>query len=233
MFSTHTKYNLSANYPFIRFLKVWLNIKNLTTYFLTQKRIKMYLEENDNIKLNIGCGRKHLNGWLNADINYGEVYLNATKKLPFRDDSVNFIFSEFFIQVVSAEAGLNFIQECFRVLKPEGVLRLSTLDLQFLINLYLGIESEVTLDDFSTRIQDVFQTVPDRCTFINKTFTAFLQVFCYDFDYLKSIVQSTGFSKIKRPNYGESEHDELKGIEQHSNIKWYQDKATLIIEAVK
>ena len=227
------KYHLMMNYSVVRCLNRWIRPKNMMTLVLTKSRISKYLKSNKDLKLNIGCGRNHLEGWLNGDINSGYIYLNAVKKLPFKDNSVTFIFSEHFIEHITVDEGIKFFKGCFRILKPGGVLRLSTPDLRFYINLYNGEEKEVTLDDFCSRIRHVFHTTPHRCTFMNKILTEFGHLFNYDYDLLESTTRSIGFSQIKRVTYGESEYNELSGLEHHSKVKWYQEKATLIIEAVK
>ena len=179
-----------VNYSFVRWLNRWVRPKNLITFVSTRRRIKRYLKNHKDIKLNIGCGRNHLQGWLNADISYGDIYLDATKKFPFENNSVTFIFSEHLIEHLPLNKGIKFLKECYRVLKPGGVLRLSTPDLRFYINLYLGEEKEVALDEFCSRIRHIFPTTPHRCMFINKILTEFGHLFNYDYDFCHLKIKS-------------------------------------------
>lgn len=48
-------------------------------------------------KLHIGCGRYHLEGWVNIDIREikgVDVICDITQGLPFEEESVDLIFSE-------------------------------------------------------------------------------------------------------------------------------------------
>src|SRR5688572_1785254 len=87
---------------------------------------------NSQSKLHLGCGPLALPGWLNID---NEPYagvdrvLDVTAGLPFED--VQFIFAEHFIEHLSFDASTALMRECRRVLREDGVLRLSTPNLDW------------------------------------------------------------------------------------------------------
>ena len=90
-------------------------------------------------KLHIGCGSKLLQGWVNIDIDEKlnpDIVLDVTKGLPYPDNSVACIHSEDFIEHITLEDGKFFLGECLRVLKPGGVLRIVTPDLNSLVLAY-------------------------------------------------------------------------------------------------
>lgn len=62
--------------------------------------------------------------------------IDASKKLPFNDGTLNAIYSSHMLEHLSKRTALNFLQECFRVLEKGGVLRISVPDFQILINDY-------------------------------------------------------------------------------------------------
>jgi predicted SAM-dependent methyltransferase len=81
------------------------------------------------IKLNVGCNAVIFEGWDNIDLYPGppEIILHdARTRFPYSNNSVDFIFSEHFIEHLTAEEGLFYFQECYRMLKPGGVVRTST-----------------------------------------------------------------------------------------------------------
>lgn len=227
------KYRLLIDYPIVEKLNRWLRPRNIVTFFLTSIRLKKYKQENNIIKLNIGGGRSKIRGWLNCDISYGDVYFNAIRRFPFRNEEVAYIFSEHFIEHIPVEKAQFFLKEGARTLKKGGVLRLSTPDLEFYVRLYRGEEKEVTLDMFCDRIRHIFPETPDQCSFFNRIIKEFGHKFNYDFNMLRKMCLGAGFSLIYRVGYSKSDYEELDGLEKHSSVKWYQDKASLIIEAVK
>ena len=99
------------------------------------------------IKLHLGCGRNILDGWINTDYNTakfsGSDYLDVTKKFPYDNNSVDYIFSEHMIEHISYQDGKFMLEESFRVLKSSGKIRISTPDLKFLIKLYNEDKTEL------------------------------------------------------------------------------------------
>jgi predicted SAM-dependent methyltransferase len=216
-------------------LFAWLHYRNVNTLFKTKRLIRSYLGKEGPYKLNIGCGKKHLGeGWLNADIRYGQIYLNATKKFPFADNTFNYIFSEHFIAQIKLAHGKHFLAECFRVLNKGGVLRLTTPDLEFHIRLYLSGEYQnVNMDQYSSRLKLYYKKAPSRCEFINDYMRLFGKKFNYDYDFLLKKCQEAGFRDIKRVECHMSEHEALRNLEQHSNIEWVNKYATIHLECSK
>src|SRR5262245_50701568 len=86
-------------------------------------------------KLHLGCGDHRLEGWINLDRVPGpavDVVADGTA-LPFAEGSAAFLHSEDLLEHLEPSQGRAFLQECFRVLRPGGVLRLLTPDLKALI----------------------------------------------------------------------------------------------------
>ncbi len=78
------------------------------------------------LRVHLGPGqRNYLQGWINVDANMFtgkcDVWANLSDGLPFRQDSVDAIYSH---HVVEHLPDLNFhFREIFRILKPGGVFR--------------------------------------------------------------------------------------------------------------
>src|ERR1700761_2617137 len=92
-----------------------------------------YLASPGRHKLEIGAGGAGKPGWLSADLhprpsadgNYS-IVMDATQPFPLPDAAFDFIYSEHMIEHIPYADGRRMVRECFRVLKPEGVLRIST-----------------------------------------------------------------------------------------------------------
>ena len=88
------------------------------------------------MKLNLGCGQKHLPDFVNVDIadnwadNPPDVAADITKALPFDDDSADEIHAYHVVEHIFRWEVEGVLRDWFRVLKPGGkmVLELPCLD---------------------------------------------------------------------------------------------------------
>ena len=158
-------------------------------------------------RLHIGCGQQSIPGWINID-NQGltgvDQVLDVRHGLPFRD--VTSIYAEHFLEHLSLDEGLAFLRECRRVLAPDGVLRLSTPSLDWVLTTHY-------------RWRDV--TDEDRrldCMRLNRAFHGWGHRFLYNGPMLASALRSAGFARVQFHGYGESDVPELSGLERHE--KW-------------
>ncbi len=172
------------------------------------------------MRLHLGCGDNYIAGWVNIDI-AGKVDLLADLRnpLPFMGQSISFIFSEHFIEHLTYDEGLNFLAECYRVLKPEGVVRISTPSLDYLIECYERRKIWI--------FSDMGWTPQSPCKFINEGMRLWGHLFVYDFEELVNSFQKTGFCKISSRDWRESKYKELENLERRPPHK------EIILEATK
>ncbi|HVI41387.1 MAG TPA: class I SAM-dependent methyltransferase [Anaerovoracaceae bacterium] len=80
------------------------------------------------VVLDIGCGRKKITGAIGIDFSAmsdADITLDLNKeRLPFEDSSVDFIFSSHTLEHLTIEGFLHVMEECYRVLKPAGQLKI-------------------------------------------------------------------------------------------------------------
>jgi len=173
-------------------------------------------------KLHIGCGPLALPGWINIDNKrYKGVdkVLDVTRRrgLPFKD--VSFVFAEHFIEHLPYDKALGLMRECRRVLRDDGVLRLSTpnLDWVWFTHYKLGAGEEIAVQ---------------ACFAMNRAFRGWGHQFLYNEGTLAATLRDAGFANVKRCEYGESEHPELRGLERHEKSgDWGELSHILIVEA--
>lgn len=77
------------------------------------------------LHLNLGSGLSKKEGFINIDINprvEPDLVLDLNVlPYPFESDSVDFIYASQFIEHLTVNS-INFFQECYRILKPNGIL---------------------------------------------------------------------------------------------------------------
>lgn len=90
--------------------------------------------------LNLGCGQRFHPDWMNIDFvsHAPEVMAHdLTTGIPVPDNSADAVYHSHVLEHFSKSNGAAFIQECFRVLKPGGVLRVVVPDLEALALQYV------------------------------------------------------------------------------------------------
>ena len=125
------------------------------------------------IKINIGCGLSGISGWHNLD-NSPTVTLSripvlnrllktpawphdvrrfdVRKGLPFADGSVRYIYSSHTFEHFTATESAAVAKECFRVLAPNGILRIVVPDLELIAREYLSDSSPLAAQTFLARM---------------------------------------------------------------------------------
>jgi SAM-dependent methyltransferase len=92
--------------------------------------------------LNLACGDFYLtnNDWVNLDWYPHSNYVkkaNLLGELRFKDETFDVIYTSHFIEHIPRE-NLDFVlRECFRVLKPSGVIRIVVPDLENIVREYI------------------------------------------------------------------------------------------------
>jgi predicted SAM-dependent methyltransferase len=168
-------------------------------------------------KLHVGSGPQRLEGWINIDnLPYPGVdrVLDVTEGLPFR--GVSFIFAEHFIEHLAYDAALDLLRECRRVLKDNGVLRLSTPNLDWVWATHYRLDMEEP-------------TAVEACFALNRAFRGWGHQFLYNEQTLRATLLDAGFADARRCEYGESEHKELRGLERHEKSTDYPPLSHILI----
>lgn len=177
----------------------------------------------DLIKIHAGCGPHIFPGWCNIDREPGPggVIFNLPNDLVlWGTSSVDFIFTEHFIEHLTLRDGQKFLSECYRILKPGAVLRISTPDLQAVVHDYINEK----IDRFAPT-----WTPKTPAQFLNEGMRSWGHEFLYDFDEIYLQLLGTGFQSrdISGCRWHQSDHAALRDLEIRP------DHNDLIVEARK
>ncbi len=111
--------------------------------------------ENNLTLLNLGCGSTFHSSWRNLDVNplSEEIeYWDAKQGVPFKSGSVDFVYHSHLLEHLVLEDGQILLEECFRVLKPRGILRVVVPDLEGICKAYLSAISRIDKGDESAKM---------------------------------------------------------------------------------
>lgn len=92
------------------------------------------------ILLNLGCGQRFHPDWKNIDFVSHATEVQAhdlSKGIPMPDNSCDAVYHSHVLEHFSKQQGAGLIQECWRVLKPGGILRVVVPDLEGLALQYI------------------------------------------------------------------------------------------------
>jgi predicted SAM-dependent methyltransferase len=216
--------------------RLWQNRSRTRSAF-----IRAYLDSHEVRCLHIGSGGNVLQGWLNTDLNPRSdqiIYLDATDPLPFEDSTLDYVFSEHLIEHLPHEDGAYHLNQCYRVLKPKGRIRVATPDLQFLIEIYT--QSTLTEPQAKYVRRTLDRAFPNTGFFngafvLNHFMRHWGHKFIYDEATLGHALRKAGFTETRRWPVGDSDEPRLRDIEHHGDAisEEFNLLQTMVIEGAK
>ncbi len=95
--------------------------------------------------LNLGCGSTYVKGWTNIDfVSSSEDVIahNLLEGIPHKDNGFDLVYHSHVLEHFPKSEAPKFIAECFRVLKPGGVIRIAIPDLEQIASNYIKYLNE-------------------------------------------------------------------------------------------
>jgi predicted SAM-dependent methyltransferase len=174
------------------------------------------------VQLHLGCGPLILDGWINIDNQpYAGIDFrwDLARGIPFRN--ARYVFAEHFIEHLSYQQGAEFARGCRAALRDDGILRLSTPNLDWVWKVAYQPHAWAN-DDEALR----------DCFVLNRAFRGWGHQFLYNLTTLTALLQNAGFANVRTLRYGESETAALTGLERHEQYIDTPDLPhVLVIEA--
>ncbi|WP_019502757.1 class I SAM-dependent methyltransferase [Pseudanabaena sp. PCC 6802] len=190
----------------------------------TQNALKQFRKP---YKLHIGCGLINFLEWINIDIEEQPGIVNlvwdVSNGLSFLESaSCDLIYNEHFLEHLTIDCAKVFLSESYRVLRPNGTLRIAMPSLEYVIDKYKSgnwrEQDWLKLDEY--------QFILTKAEMINIAFRWWGHQWLYDREELHRRLREAGFRKIKDVNWGSSEILELRNLETRKD-------SLLICEAQK
>jgi predicted SAM-dependent methyltransferase len=106
---------------------------------LLRRRIERRFQKTRQLKIHLGCGKRVTAGWVNVDCFRGpgiDFTGDLRCPLPFADGSARLIYSEHVLEHLQKEEAHQLLQECKRVLAPDGILRIGVPDAEIYLRAY-------------------------------------------------------------------------------------------------
>lgn len=228
--------------------EIFRDKKNTKKRFKTQTRlIGEYLKNEEIKKLQIGCGKNILEGWLNTDLIETDIimYLDAGISFPIENGTFDFIYSEHLFEHLKVEQQINMLNEGYRILKKGGIMRIAMPNLEFLYNIYSNPNTPVHQDYVNhyvsshSCLRTVFELVDSKEEYyiyvINNFFKAWGHQMIHDFSSIQKLALQCNYEDVRRCKVGESEVSFLQNIERHGTAipERINLLETMVVEIVK
>lgn len=100
--------------------------------------------------LNFGCGTIFHPAWVNVDIvsSSPEVrQYDIRKNLPYSDAEFDACYSSHVLEHLKLDEAQKMLMECYRILKPKGIIRIAVPDLESIVREYLNALEAVERGD--------------------------------------------------------------------------------------
>jgi predicted SAM-dependent methyltransferase len=191
-------------------------------------------------KLHIGCGKNHLEGWINIDVYPAPLAMNVLWGLPFAEGSARYVFVSHMLEHLFFPRDVKpFLAQLRRVLAPGGVVRIAVPDVEQCIEAYVNNDRTF----FGNR-RETWPWWPENPTRL-EDFLAYAGAgaepaylfeshkYGYDFETLARVLADAGFSGVVRSNYMGSAHEALRvdHISAVANAKYGERYYSLFVEA--
>lgn len=155
------------------------------------------------------CG----DGWLNTDFIFtrlpvgfvcedwrtGRYILrqDAGHRWPFEDNSFEAVYSEHMFEHILPMDGSTFLKEMYRVLKPGGVLRVTTPDLEKYLMGYVNRKTDPFLQQHAARFPPMGKLGPPytAATVVNNIFRNYEHRWVYDFEEFAAVAVHAGIPR--------------------------------------
>lgn len=222
------------------------------------------ISDRKRLLLNLGCGQNRPANWVNTDCSlnsllqktpfanavvtklfkrtpYGStnaVYMDLNKPWKFASGSVDVVYGSHVFEHLSLEAAKLFINEAYRVTKPNGVTRLVVPDLYKLAKVYVENYDSGALEAhkeflYAINLHQEGTYSTDR-NFLEKMINLFQgyphqHKYMYDSISLRKIVSEAGFVDIREASYATSTY-----IPEITQVEFTEEGVpSIYVEAIK
>ncbi|MBV9092847.1 MAG: methyltransferase domain-containing protein [Streptosporangiaceae bacterium] len=168
------------------------------------------------VRLHLGCGGEPKTGWVNIDLlgDPVDVAWNLASPLPFDSGSVAAIFHEHLLEHLPLRAGDVFMQECYRVLGPGGILRVGVPDAGKLIRSYAGDQSY---------LNDLHPGRPTALLAVQELFYWHRHCAMFDAETLGLLFRASGFPDPRPREFGDTDLDQAPDTEHRRAETLYME----------
>jgi predicted SAM-dependent methyltransferase len=150
-------------------------------------------------RLQLGSGRRRKPGWINVDLAFGapvDLAWRLPRRLPFASGSVDAIFHEHLLEHLPLESAVSLLDECHRLLRPGGILRVGVPDAGAYLEAYAQVDKKL--------LETLRPNRPTRLLAVQEVFYLPGHRTMYDLQTLTLVLAASGFTESEPRSFGDS-----------------------------
>jgi len=123
-------------------LNFQINIIDSTGVWFNKNHIFLEHGSSSKVLVNLGCGNKFHNDWINYDISPSHPSVNKfdlKNGIPLGTESADVVYHSHLLEHLGRTDAKEFLYECYRVLKPNGIIRVAVPDIEAIVRNYLDL----------------------------------------------------------------------------------------------
>jgi len=223
--SKNTEIKLNIGCGYLNTPKNWVNIDNsLSARLAKYPLIKEFL-----YKMKILPKRLHDLPWPSSI-----TVLDVRKGLPYKDGTVKYIYTSHLLEHLSRNAVKHFLNECYRVLRKGGIVRIIVPDLQIRIRSYIQKMEDIgERKSNNTSISPADEFLEGLGLFNNEKNNSFLiksikflqgnkniHKWMYDYYSLEFKLKQCGFNNITQRGYLDSQIEDIGLLDNPDRFRY-------------
>ena len=170
------------------------------------------------MKLHLGCGQKYFDGWVHYDaLSYEHIdVVGPVDQLSLEDEVADIIYASHLLEHFPRHEVSRVLEEWFRVLKPDGILRVAVPNFKKACELYLNSENNYSIDVFKGLI----------CGGQKDQYDFHFNIF--DEQSLTQLFLDVGFRTVENWDWRSTEHSHIDDYSQAYIPHMEKDSGTLV-----
>lgn len=148
--------------------------------------------------------------------------LDITKSgLPFKDNSIRYIYTSHMIEHLDPFDAKNFFGECFRILKPGGTFRIICPDIDIWLDNFKtdkGLFKQYKNETIEDKYNDIVYNVKDKIQSNTEIFQSMLygwgHKWMWNYESLSRWLKDEGFTLVEKMGYLDTHVSKFKQLEE-------------------
>jgi predicted SAM-dependent methyltransferase len=199
---------------------------------LSRRFQKAVAAEPQLVKVNVGAGNVHLDGWINTDVAWRlPMYLDIAKPWPVPPGSVDRIYADNVIEHFPLPVSRAVLRHCWDALSVGGRVRLATPDVERTARAYLENPQLTAAHLERHRRHGYLAEHPVDMLRVTYAYHGHHKGYCFDWAALSAELAAAGFVDIFRYEAGQSDDPAFRGLERRHEPT--EAATELIVEARK
>lgn len=187
------------------------------------EKITTLLLERKEIRLELGAGEKAgTNGWITLDQNdVCDINWDLKLGIPFPDESVDVIYSSHMLEHFYFKEMMVLLNECYRILKPGGIISVSVPCARFFIEAYLNSDRDYW-NSLPLHWEPAWDNTGSLIDLVN--YMAYMEghhKYMFDNENLINVLKLTGFRNARLRDFDPTIDSQLR---KHESINAIAEK---------